>query len=324
MAGRDQVDVGEAGQNLRHFLDHDAGQRRRAGGTGLAGGQKQDRHAGAHGGFQAAAGVLGELERRHHEAAGHADEGARPPGRLAAGHQMQHGDRLIDVLGQDEAGADVFCGPGDAGIAGVEIQVPRVGHVARDDRALEEMDVVQPVDQTRQIIEIGQGGFTVFAGVDVNHVHGRAGGAEMDLLAPGLQVVARVETVQHEVPAGLGQRVLDHGPREPQPAVVADAAAGPGHQLDARRDSVGEAEVRQQVQCRLVNPLHLGFAERLVAAASMPGRTANLVGGAARSSRRAVRPPRRRRLSCTCVISALRRSALARDLASCRRSITSA
>ena len=111
VAGAEQVDVDQARQHLGDLLHDRAGERRRAGGAGLARGQQQHRHAGAHRGLEAAAGIGGELERRHDEAAGHRDERPRPPRRLAAGDQMQHRDRLVDVLGLDEARADVLAVP---------------------------------------------------------------------------------------------------------------------------------------------------------------------------------------------------------------------
>jgi hypothetical protein len=60
---------------------------------------------------------------------------------------MQHGDRLVGVLGLDEAGADVLGGARDAGIRGVEVELARIGEIAGDDRALEEVDVVEAVGQ---------------------------------------------------------------------------------------------------------------------------------------------------------------------------------
>ena len=57
---------------------------------------------------------------------------------------------------------------------------------------------------------------------------GRAGRAEIDPLAPGLQVVLRVLAVQREAPRGLGERVLDQRAREDQAALVVDDGAGRG------------------------------------------------------------------------------------------------
>jgi hypothetical protein len=179
---------------------------------------------------------------------------------------VQHLDRLVHVLGQDEAGAHVLGGAGDAGVAGVEVQIPRLDHVPGHHGALKEMDVVQLVDQARQVVEIGHGRLPVGPGLDVDNVDRRARGAEMDLLAPGLQVVARIEAVEHETPRGLGQGVLDQGPGKQQAAVVVEPPAGGGHQLDAGGYGVGQSDLLQSIQRRLVDALHLGIGQGSVAA----------------------------------------------------------
>ena len=42
----------------------------------------------------------------------------------------------------------------DAGVAGVEIHLERVGQVARHHRALEEMDVLERVDHAADVVEV--------------------------------------------------------------------------------------------------------------------------------------------------------------------------
>ena len=81
-------------------------------------------------------------------------------------------------------------------------------------------------------------------------MHGRAGGAEIDPLAPGLHVVARLLAVEHELPRRLGDGVLDQGARKGQPPLVVVFGAGRRAGLDAGGDRVGEADVRQHLQHR--------------------------------------------------------------------------
>ena len=90
MSRHDEIDIDQAGQDLGDLLHHRAGQRRRAGRAGLAGGQQQNRHAGPDPGLETAAGVFGKVQRRHHETSRHADEGPLAPLFLAAGKEMQH------------------------------------------------------------------------------------------------------------------------------------------------------------------------------------------------------------------------------------------
>ena len=186
----ERVDVAQAGQDLGHRLDHRTREGCRRGGAGLAGREQQDRHPARHGDLQPMAGVLGEAQRWDDEAAGQADEGPGAPSRLAAGDEMQDLEAGIQRLAAAEAGADMLGRPGDAGVERVEIEFHGADHVARDQGALEEVDVIQRVHDPGRIIEVLQQRFAIGAGLEVDHVHRGPGGAEMDLAAPGLQIVA--------------------------------------------------------------------------------------------------------------------------------------
>ena len=144
--------------------------------------------------------------------AGHADEGAFAPLFLAAGDEMQHLHCFGEMCRINPARPDMLRGSRDAGVAGVEIEVARVDHVAGDKRTLEKMDIVEPVDKPGDVIEVGKQCIAVLAGLTVDHMDGGAGGAEMHLLAPGFEIVARVAAMEHEMTAGLGQGVFDQGP----------------------------------------------------------------------------------------------------------------
>ena len=54
-------------------------------------------------------------------------------------------------------------------------------------RALIEMDVLAEIDDAAGVIEIGQQRFAIAAGSRLDDMDRRAGGAEMDLVAPWLQ-----------------------------------------------------------------------------------------------------------------------------------------
>ena len=97
MPRHDGVDIDQPGQHLRDFLRQRPGQRRRRGGPGLAGRQQQHRHAAAHREFEVAAGVGGELHRRHDEAVGLRHERPRPPRRLRPGDGVQHREAAFAV-----------------------------------------------------------------------------------------------------------------------------------------------------------------------------------------------------------------------------------
>ncbi len=286
----DRVDVDEPGQHLGHFLRQRAGQRGRSGGAGLAGRQQQHGHAAAHRHFEALAGVGGELHRRHDEAVGLAHERPLAPLLLAAGDHVQHLQRGFDMLGLHPAAADMLGRRGDGGVAGVEVHLERVGDVARHDRALEEMDVLHDVDDAADVEQVLDRRFAV-AGARIDHVDRRAGRAEVRALAPGLEVVARVLAMQHEMPAGLGQRVLDQRRREQQAAIPVLHAAGTREDLDTGFRCIGQADFGQQAQRRAMDLLHVRpGVSGWYRPDSIPGRTGRRWAGRgpARSARRAV------------------------------------
>ena len=206
--------------------------------------------------FEAAARVLGEAQRRHHEAARHADEGARPPARLVAGDPVEHRERLVDVLGLHPARSDVLRRSGDRGVAGVEVEVPRVLEVTAHDGALEEVDVLQGVDEASDVVEIPQGGLPVLARAGIDDVHRRARGPEVHLVPRELEIVTGLLTVEHDVAGGVRHRVLDQRAREEEPAFGAELSSGRGDRVDAARDGFGEPDMLQHIERRGVDPLH--------------------------------------------------------------------
>ena len=164
------------------------------------------------------------------------------------------------------AAADVLGGGHDRRVAGVEVHLERIRDVARHDRALEEMDVLQRVDDAADVVEVGDQRFAIPA-VRVDHAHGGAGRAEIDLLAPGLHVMARILSMQHEVPRRLPERVLDERAREQQPAVFADRAAGARENFDAGRRCVRDADLGEEPQRGVMHLLHGAVAQGAVIAA---------------------------------------------------------
>ena len=145
-----------------------------------------------------------------------------------------------------------------------------VDHVAADDRALEEVDVLERVDQARGIVEVGKRRIAVVAGQRVDHVHGRTRGAEVDPLAPGLEVVLGKLAAEREAAGGAGDDVLDQGARQDQPAVLVHPAAGSRDQLDRGRDRLAEPDLLQHVEHGAVDPGEIGLGQRPVAAALEP------------------------------------------------------
>ncbi len=132
------------------------------------------------------------------------------------------------------------------------------------DGALEEMDMLHRVDDAGDVVEILDRRFAIVAGDGIDDVHRRAGGAEIDPLAPGLHVVLRILAVQHEAAARPWRAC-------PRPARAGKSsrplsfsiAPGRGADLDAGGDGVGEADLLQHVEGGVVDPQHILVAERL-------------------------------------------------------------
>ena len=260
MAGLQRVDVDRAGQHLGDGLREAAGERRRAGGTRLARRKQQDRNAARHARLQATTGIEGEAERRHDEAAGHRDEGPGGERPLAAGDHVQHVDRGVHRLGRREGGADMLARPSDGGIAGVEVHLEGILEIAGHDGTLEEVDVVARVDEARDVVEVQKGRVAILAALQVQQMHGGAGGAEMHAPAAQVHVVAGIAAVQHQFAGNSGQHVLDQRPGEQQPARLRQPATDGGDRLHAARDRLGEADILQNIEHRVMHFLKVALA----------------------------------------------------------------
>ena len=128
---------------------------------------------------------------------------------LAACDRVEHLQRRRDVLAHGEGRADMFRRAHHAGIERVEVHIERVGNVARHHRPLEEMDVVEPVDDARGVVDVLQQRLAVFALLDVDQMDRGAGRAVMHALALDQHVVLRILAVQREIARGAFDRVLD-------------------------------------------------------------------------------------------------------------------
>ena len=143
----------------------------------------------------------------------------------------------------------------------------RIGNVARHHRPLEEMDVVEPLDDARGVVDVLQQRFAIFALLDVDQMHGRTRGAVMDARALDQHVVPGILAVQREMPRRLLDRRQHQPARKAHAAVGAEDRAGPGQRLDAARDRIGEADRFQHGQHRFVDAFEVVLGQRLVAAA---------------------------------------------------------
>jgi hypothetical protein len=136
----------------------------------------------------------------------------------------------------------MFGGAGQAAVERVQVHLLVVDHIAADHRALVEMDVVQIVDQPRRIIQILRGGFAVVQRDRIDDMHGRPGGAVVDVGAGQMQVMLGVAGMQRDVAGGDGQHVLDQRARKADAAVI--ALDRPRFGQDLRRPRAGPGKGR--------------------------------------------------------------------------------
>ena len=181
-------------------------------------------------------------------------------------------DHLVEALDVVHPGHDVLGRPAHAGVVHVHV-VGRLRDVGRDAGAQEEVDVVELVHQTRQAVEVLQGGRAVFARFEVDDADGRTAGSQVDPVLGQLQVVPAVAAVKDD-PAGRLAGLLHH-----ERAREADACRRPVHLGPGRREHVhgvlepglvGEPGFLEQRQRGLVQGMDVGVAERFVLAAWSP------------------------------------------------------
>ena len=180
---------------------------------------------------------------------------------------MEHLQTRLELRGLRPARAHVLGRAGYAGIGRVDVHLERRGHLAADDRALIEVDVLQRVDHARDVVQIAGGRVAIDPGLGVDHVHGRPGRAEIHARAPGLHVVLRSLPVQDEVPRGSRHRVLDQRAREDQPPLRGQCGPGLGHVLDSARGRIRKPDGLQHVERGVVNANDVGVGQRLVSPA---------------------------------------------------------
>jgi hypothetical protein len=188
-------------------------------------------------------------------------------------------EAFADMIGRDHAGADMLPRCGDAGIERVDVEIVPGDHVARHHRALVEVDMLAAIDDAPGIIEVDQQRLAIGAGGRLDNMDGGTGSAEMDLVAPWLEIVLRVSPAQRKPPGGACDRVLDEPAGDAQPSILANHAAARRHGLDAGGDGIGEADRFEELERRRVDLLHVAARQQLVPAAFHAGSDCCFLGG---------------------------------------------
>ena len=140
------------------------------------------------------------------------------------------------------------------------------------------MDVVELVDQAREVVEIGERRRSVGARFDIEHPHRHARGAEVRAGIRDVQVVLRISTVQREVATRSGDDVLDERTRKAESIVLVHPAALRECELAKGRKRISHTDVFEHVQSALVDPLDVVVRERPIGASDQAGAHGRLFG----------------------------------------------
>ena len=168
-----RIDINQSGNHLRQGL------RDRTGNAGwcccpcLPCRQQQNWHAVMHRLFHHQTGFSGKPKWRHDKAIAVRHERTRPPFIFATSNAMQHFKNWFHKFSFGKADANMFCCSFDRRIDRIEIQISRIGNIARNHRTLKEMDIIHLLNNPRSIINIGKVGFAIFILGNINNMNRR-------------------------------------------------------------------------------------------------------------------------------------------------------
>ena len=190
----------------------------------------------------------------------------------AAGDLVEDIDDRIDVLADGKIGADRLLRATQQAVGCIDVELEYVGQVGGHAAACEPGDVRQLVGQAGKRVEIGQRRRAIKMCIQVQRLHRRAAGTEVNPLAADFESVLLVAAVEDEGLAGAVDNILDHIPGEAQPPHLVDAGAAFERLFGQRPRRLAHAELGQHAQRSVVDLPHLAFGEGPVLAADRSGR----------------------------------------------------
>ena len=180
---------------------------------------------------------------------------------------MQHLKALLHVPGQRPARTDVLAGARHRAVEGIDVHLIVVGNVPGYAGALEHVNVLAGIDDTRHVVQVLRFGVPVEIFFRVGDHHRGAGGGEVHPGAAEVQVPARVLSMQHES-AGLLRALTDR--RHAQTPVLAEHGAGRRAGLDAVRGGVGESHLLENPEGVVRDGRNAGSGQGPVLSSGMP------------------------------------------------------
>ena len=155
-------------------------------------------------------------------------------------------------------------------VEGIDVHCIVVGNVPRDAGALEHVNVLAAVGDTRHVVQVLRLGIPIDSLLRVSDHDRRAGGGEVHSGAAQIQVSARILTVQNQISPGLLKGPLDHTSRHAQTPVLAEHGAGRRAGFDAVRGGVGESYLVENRQGVVRDGRNAGSGQGPVLSAGMP------------------------------------------------------
>ena len=207
--------------------------------------------------------VGGEPQRRHHVVDIEREERSCPEGfRRTRDRKTQLAD-LCDVGGRRCAHRDVLGGARQGRKGRIEIEAERIRQVACDERAAEELDMLERVDEACRVMEVAQGRRPIGAALQVDDIGGCPARADVYPFPCQLDLSSRLPAMKLEPAWQASEGALDERPREQQATVVGDASAGVDDERNGLRRRFGEADGREDGDHRFVHSREIGRGERL-------------------------------------------------------------
>ena len=177
----------------------------------------------------------------------------------------------MHVLGLEERRADRLRGAHGDGVGGVHVEVAGFDHVAGDEGADVEVDVLEGVHESGHVVDVPEVGGPVLPGLVVPDGDGGAGGAEVDPVAADVDGAVVVEAVPGEGLGGHADDLLDEAAGEVESVVVVEPAAGGDDDVDELGDGSADAVFLEEGEGGVVDGAALAVREGLVPAAGLAG-----------------------------------------------------
>ena len=186
---------------------------------------------------------------------------------------VQHFNDGGHVLRQGERGGDRLCRVLQQRVGCVDVQIEGVGDICCHAAAGVPADICERVLQPGEVVQILQGGRAVDARVQIQRLHCRAAGPEVDRIAAHRDGAGAVAAMQDKGLGGLINRRLHQPSREKHPAIaIALRTSGQEIAQEPVRH-FAQTQRFQEPECGVKNRGQVRLAERLVGSAGLTGRT---------------------------------------------------